>query len=292
MAELNMLVKGLGFAEGLRWHEGRLWFSDFLGRRVCSVDPSGGLAEHAYVQGQPSGLGFTPEGAPLVVSMLDRWVLRLTEGGPRTYAYLGDVCRGPLNDMLVDAEGRAYVSCFGWETYYEDLVPESVRPAPLALINERGEAVVAADGLLFPNGIALTPDGGVLVVAETFGCRLTAFDVGSDGGLSNQRTFADLGGRQPDGIAIDRDGGVWFACPYSNEFVRVVEGGDVTDVISSGDRMAVTCTLGGDDLTTLFCSTALTDPVRLFRGHAEGAIECVTVDIPGFSADHRPRPNP
>jgi sugar lactone lactonase YvrE len=285
MAGLDVLVKGLGFAEGIRWHDGTLWFSDFLHRTVCSVDSSGTVTELAYVQGQPSGLGFTPGGVPLVASMFDRWILRLEEGAPRTYAYLGEVCRGPLNDMLVDTSGRAYVSCLGWETFYEPLVPESVRPAPILMVNERGEAEVAADGLVFPNGIAVTPDGSTLVVAETFGCRLTAFDIAPDGRLSNQRTFADLGPRQPDGITIDRDGGVWAACPYSNEFIRAVEGGEVTDVIPTGDRMAVTCTLGGDDFRTLYCVTALTDPARLFRGESEAAIEYMPVGIPGFPAN-------
>lgn len=289
--KLDVLVEGFGFVEGLRWHDGKLWFSDFLDRNVYTLDRDGEVRRRAFVWGQPSGLGFTPDGEPLVVSMFDQCLLRIEGGHTRKHADLRSVCQGPLNDMLVDVQGRAYVGCMGYDVFYEELVLDAPRPAWVAMITPDGRPVRATDDdLLQPNGMALTEDGSTLVVAETFGARLTAFDVSDDGTLSNRREFANLGTRAPDGICMDRSGAVWAGCASRTddglvgEFVRVAPGGEILDVIPAPPgRLAITCVLGGEDLTTLYCATAETDNERIIRGEAKSAIEYAIVDTPGFT---------
>ena len=291
MTKLEVLTEGFGFIEGLRWHEGELWFSDFLERYVISIDGDGQVKRRGFFWGQPSGLGFTPDGEPLVVSMFDQCILRIEGGRTPKFAELRDVCKGPLNDMLVDPAGRAYVGCMGYDVFYEELILDAPRPAWVVLVSPDGQAVRATDDdLLQPNGMALTPDGAVLVVAETFGARLTAFDVAPNGTLSNRRSWANLGMRAPDGICMDSAGAIWAACAVrsetgvSGEFVRVAEGGEILDVIPAAPgRLAITCTLGGDDHGTLYCATVETDTERLLRGEAKAAIEFAVVDTPGFS---------
>ena len=267
------LVEGLGFLEGPRWRDGRLWFSDFVSRTVHTVDLDGMLSDVIEVEGVPSGLGWLPDGRMLVVSMEDRRLLRMDDGGSVEHADLSAYATYHCNDMVVDNHGRAYVGNFGFN--YE--TGETPVGAKLMRVDPDGSAHVAADGLMFPNGTVITPDGRTMVVGESFGARLTAFDVADDGTLSNRRVWAQLDdGRIPDGNCLDAERAIWVASPTTKEVVRVLEGGEITDRIGTGEREAIACMLGGDDRRTLFVLAS-----TLAREPGSGSISTVTVDVPG-----------
>ena len=274
-----VVVDGLGFLEAPRWHNGELWFSDFFSRRVSSVDEAGRLTDRIYVAGQPSGLGFREDGSVLVVSTHEGHILRWDGGAKSVVADIGASYRGGLNDMLVDRVGRAYVSTFPVPAVGQ-VAAESEAPwtAPLIFVDEDGNVEVAADNLQIPNGIAMTPDGKTLIVAETFGNQLLAFDVAVDGRLGNKRTFADLGDRKPDGICLDANGNVWVGSYSTSEFVLVQEGGRVLKVIATPGRWAVACAIGGSDGRTLYGVTAYVED--FLNDRAKGAVEVFHIDTP------------
>ncbi len=190
------LLDGLTFPEGPRWHENRLWFSDFYNHRVVAVGLDGTSETMLTVPQIPSGLGWMADGSLLVVSMNDRRLLRVRDGVQSEHADLTEIAGGPCNDMVVDAKGRAYVGNFGYERFQN----EAARPAKLARVDPDGRVTVVADDLLFPNGAVITPDGARLIIGETMGNRLTQFDIASDGALTNRRVFAAVDGLFPDGI--------------------------------------------------------------------------------------------
>lgn len=272
-----MLASGFGFVEGPRWRDGRLFVSDMGSKQVLAVDGDGGVEEICTVEGRPSGIGWLPDGRMLVVSMNDRRIVRLEPGGTLVeHADLSRLASAPCNDMVVDGRGNAYVGNPGYDMRNP---PTPIPSAELVLARPDGSAAVVDRSVLFPNGPAVTPDGRTLLVAETMGQRLTAFDVVDDGTLANRRTFAELPGRAPDGIALDAEGAVWVADATGSACVRVREGGEVTDVVDTG-RGCFACALGGPDRTTLFLLTG-----EGFSGEAmrrrTGAIETVEVAVPG-----------
>jgi sugar lactone lactonase YvrE len=277
LGKLKVLVEGIGFPEALRWHDGQLWFSDHVSRAVLSLDGQGKLTKRRFIPGQPSGLGFLPDGSFLVVSMMDSLLVRVSSTGASILARLGDVVVGHANDLVVDARGRSYVSATGFHFYDGHEHPP---PSPLAFVEPTGKARAITAGLMGANGMQLTPDGSTLIIAETFARRLTAFDVAPDGTLSKQRVFAELRGGLPDGICIDSSGAVWVAS--GSCFSRVKEGGEVIEAVETPGRWAVDCALGGPDMTTLYCGTSVTDLDRHIRGEDRGAIEAVMVSTPGF----------
>ena len=193
MTELNVLLDGIYFGEGPRWHDGHLYLSDFYAHEVLKVDPAGNRESIATVPNQPSGLGWLPDGTMLIVSMKDRKLLKLNGNELIEHADLSSVAGYHCNDMVVSAEGRAYVGNFGYNHYEE---PEE-KTANLARVDPDGSVHCAATGLRFPNGSVITPDGKTLVVGETRGNCLTAWDIATDGALSNQRVWADLGANFP-----------------------------------------------------------------------------------------------
>lgn len=276
MSDLEVLLEGLTFPEGPRWHTGRLWFSDFYAHEVVAVDLDGNRESIVEVPQQPSGLGWTPDGRLLVVSMLDRKLMRLDPDGLTEVADLSHLVTGPCNDMVVDAEGRAYVGNFG----FDHRAGEEPVSTCVVRVDPDGSTRVAADDLFFPNGTVITPDGGTLIVGESRGGRLTAFDRASDGTLSNRRLFADLSPGVPDGICLDAEGAVWSADPRNNEVIRVVEGGEVVARVSSGDRGAYACMLGGEDRRTLFVCTSTTSGPETAEIRS-GRIETARVEFPG-----------
>jgi sugar lactone lactonase YvrE len=251
MAEFKVLLDGLMFTEGPRWHDGKLFFSDMHAHKVMSVDLEGKAQTIVEVPTWPSGLGWLPDGRMLIVSMTDRKLLRLDPDGLKTHADLDTLASFYCNDMVVDGKGRAYVGNFG----YDLLSGEPQKPAELILVNPDGSARVAADGFDFPNGTVISPDGKTLVVGESMGHRLTAFNIQSDGSLSNRRPFADLGEAVPDGIALDAEGAIWVASPMSKELLRVRDGGAVAERLKF-DTMPIACALGGPDRRTLFMLTS------------------------------------
>ncbi len=276
MADLTVLLDGLTFPEGPRWHEGRLWFSDFYAHEVVAVDLEGRREAIDRVPGQPSGLGWLPDGRLLVVSMLDHRLLRLDPGGLVEVADLSELATGPCNDMVVDTDGRAYVGNFGFDRHQG----EEPRTAVLARVDPDGSVHVADEELWFPNGSVITPDGQTLIVGETRASRLTAWDRAPDGSLSRRRVFADLGQSVPDGICLDAEGAVWSADPRNNEVIRVVEGGDVKARVSTGELGAYACMLGGADRRTLFICTNVTSGPAAAEARA-GRIELTRVEVPG-----------
>ena len=270
------LLDGLCFPEGPRWHEGRLWFSDMYAGRVMAVDLDGRAETVVEVAGDPSGLGWLPDGRLLVVSMRDRRLLRLDPQGLAQVADLTPFATYHCNDMVVDAHGRAYVGNFG----FDYRARAEMRTANLVLVHPDGRVQVAAGDLLFPNGTVITPDGRTLVVGESFAARLTAFDVAAAGTLSNRRVWAQLEKAVPDGICLDAEGAIWVASPVGQAVLRVRGGGAVTHRIPVATQ-AVACMLGGPQRRTLFlCTSGSFDP-EVTRAERSGRIEVVEVEVPG-----------
>jgi sugar lactone lactonase YvrE len=286
----TVVLDKLSFLEGPRFRDGRLWMSDFYTHRVLSCRPDGSdLRDEATVPEQPSGLGWLPDGRLLVVSMRNQQVLRREPDGTLVmHADLAGVARGMCNDVVVDAAGRAYVGCFGFDL----MIGEPVAAAPLIRVDPDGAVTVAAEDLLFPNGSVII--GDVLVVAETFGNRISAFDVAADGSLGSRRDWARFGdvptstdvgealgsiALAPDGICADAEGAVWAADALGNRAVRVREGGEIVDEVDAGTGIYA-CALGGDDGHTLFLCTAPSFPEHERRDTRDAALLAVRVDVP------------
>jgi sugar lactone lactonase YvrE len=261
------------FGEGPRWRDGRLWFSDFFAHVVRALTPTGEAEDVVEVPNQPSGLGWLPDGSLLVVSMTDQRVMRLDGEVLVEHADLSGLATGHCNDMVVDSSGRAYVGNFGSDVGGG----EALRPATLALVLPDGRVEPAADELQFPNGMVIEPDERTLIVAETFGERLTAFDIDGDGRLHRRRVWAPLPGVHPDGCCLDAAGGVWVADPPKRRCVRVVEGGEITDEVTT-TRPCIACMLGGTDGRTLFLVTTWFADVENRPGQEMGAVETVEVE--------------
>ena len=273
----QVFLEGIVFPEGPRWHKGQLWFSDMHAHQVMTVDEQGRSEVIATVPERPSGLGWLPDGRLLVVSMRNQQLLRLDPDGLHTVADVSALVKGDINDMVVDAQGRAYIGSMG----YDLLAGEAQAPGNVVMVTPDGKARVVADHLEVPNGPVITPDHKTLIVAESFGHRLTAFDIAQDGSLSGRRVFAELGDGTPDGICLDAEGAVWVSSPLTHEFLRVRQGGTIADRITLSGKWAVACMLGGADRRTLFLLTAETSLEDLQQGKSTGYIETVRVDVPG-----------
>jgi sugar lactone lactonase YvrE len=274
----TIVADGFAFPEGPRWHEDRLWFSDQHDRRVVAMDSDGKSETIVDVPQQPSGLGWLTDGRMLVVSMIDRRVLRLErDGSLALHADLAALAPGQCNDMVVDSSGRAYVGNFGFDIYTGD----TPRDTCLIAVEPDGTAHIAAESIAFPNGSAITPDGRTLLVGESMGRRISAFDIGPDGGLSNQRVWAELHGATVDGMCLDAEGAVWTACPATGRCLRVREGGEVVDEVKGTHPGAFACMLGGTDRRTLYVCTAPSHVPEESRAAHQGRIEAVVVDVPG-----------
>lgn len=285
----RVLLKGLNFGECPRWHDGRLWYSDFYDGAVHAVDLDGRDERILEVPGQPAGLGWMPDGSLLVLARKKRTLLRWDGTTLRLHADLSQHFPFHGNDMVLDNEGRAYVGNFGFnsdkykaEHGREALFGEPGAPTTVVCrVDPDGAVSVAADGLKFPNGSVLTPDGRTFIVAETYGRRLTAYDVAADGSLSGRRVWADLAAESisPDGICLDAEGAIWVANPGATSCVRVAEGGEILDEITTS-MPSFACMLGGPDGRDLFIVTA-PDSRESVAAHAtDGAIEVATVDVP------------
>lgn len=275
MRKLTTLLDGLAFPEGPRWHNGKFYFSDMHAHQVVATDMQGNRSVVCEVPNRPSGLGWLPDGRMLVVSMRDRKLLRLDPDGLKAVADMSKLAPFDCNDMVVDAKGRAYVGNFGFDLH----AGESPRSTTLVMVTPEGRVSVVAEGLEFPNGSVITPDGRTLIVGETMSRRLTAFDINDDGTLRNRRVYADLGKNFADGIGLDAGGAVWVASPQSHEVVRVKQGGEVTERIKVATD-AFACILGGPNGRTLFIATAKnSDPEKCARDRT-GKIEITEVEVP------------
>jgi sugar lactone lactonase YvrE len=285
------IVSGFGFLEAPRWHEDRIWFSDFYTYRVLSAREDGSdLRTEAEVPQQPAGLGWLPDGRLLVVSMRDRKVLRReVDGTLVTHADLGSHATGHANDMVVDAQGRAYVGNFGFDLM-GGAPPET---ASLHRVDPDGTVTQAASDLWFPNGSVITPDG-VLIVNETFGNRCTAFDLTPDGQLANRRTWAEFGPLPADraldetlantvvaadGGCLDAQGALWIADAIGGRLIRVREGGEITDELRP-DSPVYACALGGADGRTLYACAAPDFDEKARTAAQEAALIAYRVPVP------------
>jgi sugar lactone lactonase YvrE len=277
-------LDGLDFGEGPRWHGGRLWYSDFYRHTVVSVGEDGERRAEVELADQPSGLGWLPDGRLLVVSMADRVVLRQeADGSLGVHGDLKPWATGLANDMVVAADGRAYVGNFGFdlEALYAG-GPDAPQPSTTSMIrvDPDGTSVEAAADLAFPNGTVIFPDGRTLVVGESFGLQMTAFDIAGDGTLSNRRVWAPLEGVAPDGCCLDAEGCIWVANAAGRECVRVAEGGQVLDRVAT-ELHTYACMLGGADGRTLYCVTAPSSDPPKVRGRGAGRIVQARVEVPG-----------
>ncbi len=271
------IATDIAFAEAPRWHQGTLWWSDMHGGGVRKL-VAGHTQTVCEIPTRPSGLGWLPDGQLLVVSMTDKRILRLQPDGTLvTHADAAHLVPCRLNDMIVDRHGRAYVGNFGFE------LDEGAQPRPTVLVRVDldGTARIVADDLMFPNGMVITAAGHTLVVAETFGARLTAFDIDAAGALTNRRTWAPMpDGAVADGICLDSEGAIWVASPTTHECLRLGEGGAVLDRIPTG-RGAYACVLGGAEGKTLFVCTADSHKPERQRTERNGRIEAFAVAVPG-----------
>jgi sugar lactone lactonase YvrE len=276
--ELRLLLEGGAFFEGPRWHEGRWWVSDFYRHAVFTVDTDGREEKVLTVERQPSGLGWLPDGSLLVVSMKDRRLLRRSSSGEvSVHAEVGDFCGGPLNDLVVDANGRAFVGNFGFDL----MEREEPRPTGLIRVDPDGSTALAAQDLLFPNGTVITDDGRTLIVGETYGRRYTAFTLDDDGTLVDRRTWAEIRTIAPDGCTLDAEGHIWSADARGGRACRLAPGGAIVEEIAAPEGLQFfACMLGGDDGRTLLLCAAPDFSERRRSQAREAALLTAAVDVP------------
>jgi sugar lactone lactonase YvrE len=272
----KLIASGLAFPEAPRWYHDALWFSDIFDGRVKRVAATGDVTVVVDVPTGPSGLGWRPDGTLLVVSMADRRLLAFDGISCHLEADLSGVARGPANDMVVAPSGVAYIGNFGYD--YEAGAPRT--SAHLAMVDLDGAVHDAADDLWFPNGMAVTPDGATLLVAETSASRVSSFAIAPDGTLGTRRTWADLGVARPDGISLDAEGALWIASPATREILRVAEGGGLLESHEAPGGMGQACVLGGADGRSLFvCSSPTHDRAQSVRDRP-GTIWSRPVPVP------------
>ena len=271
----HVLLAGLAFPESPRWHDGRLWVSDWGANEVIAVDPAGQSEVVARVRSFPMCIDHLPDGRLLIVSSADRRILRQEpDGSLVAHADLAALGEHPWNDIVIDGRGNAYVNNIGF-----DFPGGEFAPGIVALVTPDGVARQVAEGLAFPNGMAVQPDNGTLIVAESYGQRLTAFDITSDGSLFGRRTWAEVDDH-PDGICLDSDGAVWYGDVGNQRCVRVREGGEVLQVIDL-DRGCFACVLGGPDRRTLFMTVNEWGGAEGMGEARQGQVLAVKVDVPG-----------
>jgi sugar lactone lactonase YvrE len=278
-SDVQVLMAGLVFGEQPRWHEDRLWFSDWGTQEVIAVDPEGNSEVILQAPSFPLCVDWLPDGRLLVVSSREGLLLRREpDGSLVTHGDLTGVSDPPAgNELVVDGRGNAYVNGGGFDL----MAGEEFAPGIVALVTPDGSARQVADGIEFPNGMLVTPDDSTLIVAESYAKRLTAFDIAADGGLSNRRVWADLDDGVPDGICMDAENAVWYADVPNRRCVRVREGGEVLHTIEL-DRGCFACALGGPDRRTLFMmATEWNGPANMFDGPRTGQVLTVRAAAPG-----------
>jgi sugar lactone lactonase YvrE len=278
MSDPSLLMDGIVFGEQPRWHDGRLWFSDWGRPEVIAVDLAGNHEVVLRAPAFPCCVDWLPDGRLLIVSAREGLLLRReADGSLVIHGDLGSVSTPPAgNELVVDGRGNAYVNGGGFDL----MAGEPFAPGVIALVTPDGSARLAADGIAFPNGMLVTADNATLIVAESYGKKLTAFDIEEDGSLSNRHVWADLGDGVPDGICLDAENAVWYGDVPNKRCVRVREGGDVLQTIEL-DRGCFACALGGPDRRTLFMmATQWNGPERMFAGPPTGQVLTAATPAP------------
>jgi sugar lactone lactonase YvrE len=279
MTHVRTLIAGLVFGEQPRWHEDRLWFSDWGTQEVIAVDLDGSAEVIFKGRSFPLCVDWLPDGRLLVVSAREGLLLRREpDGSLVTYADLTGVSDPPPgNELVVDGRGNAYVNGPGFDM----MAGAEFAPGGVVLVAPDGSARPVADDIAFPNGMHVTPDGSTLIVADSYGRCLIAFDIQEDGGLANRRVWADLGDGVPDGICIDAENAVWYGDVPNKRCVRVREGGEVLQTIEL-DRGCFACALGGAHGQTLFMvATEWNGPEGMFTGARTGQVLTADAPAPG-----------
>jgi sugar lactone lactonase YvrE len=251
MPELHTLLTGLAFGESPRWHDGRLWVADWGAQEILAIDLEGKPEVIVKVNfpSCPMCFDWLPDGQLLLVSSREGRLLRLESGGKLvTHADLSGLARKghPWNEIVVDGRGNAYINNQGF-----DFPGGAFAPGTIALLTPDGAVRQVADGIAFPNGMAVTPDNATLIVAESYGNRLTSFAIDASGRLSHRRIWAETGTDHPDGICLDAEGALWYADVGNKRCVRVREGGEMLQTLEL-DRGCFACMLGEADGKTLF----------------------------------------
>lgn len=280
--EMKDVVTGMRFPEGNRWRNGELWFSDMHTGEVFVMDPVRDEAPRLLttLDCQSSGLGWLSDGRLIVSAMNERTLRSINEDGTtEVFADLTEVSDSLINDLMVDEQtGRSYVGAFGYDVYGG----EDPKTGPLYVVEPDGAARLVADGFVFPNSANIIPGTRTLVLGETWGHVMTAFDILPDGELGNRRLWAQLpSDKTPDGSCVDLEGGIWISSLDTAEFLRVIEGGEITDRIPVPGRCAIDCVLGGSDGRTLFVSTADSYMPPVTERTRDGKIQAVRVSVPG-----------
>jgi sugar lactone lactonase YvrE len=276
---MKILLTGLAMGESPRWHEDRLWLSDWGAQEIVAADLDG---KSEVVVRTPFGLPFCidwlPDGRLLIVSGREGLLLRREpDGSLVTHADLRGLSDKAWNEIVVDGRGNAYINGGGFDL----MAGEEFAPGIVALVTPDGSARQVADGIAFPNGMVVTPDDATLIVAESYAKRLTAFDIAADGSLSNRRVWADLQDGVPDGICLDAENAVWYGDVPNKRCVRVREGGDVLQTIEL-DRGCFACALGGPDRRTLFMmATEWSGPANMFAEPRTGQVLTAEAPAPG-----------
>ena len=278
LMSMRTVLTGLTFPEQPRWHDGRLWFSDWGTRSVLAVDPAGESQVVLHGRSFPMCVDWLPDGRLLLVSGREGIVhCRAPDGALETYADLNRVSdRPPGNEMVVDGRGHVYVNGGG----FDFAGGEEFAPGMIALIDGPDSARIVADDLAFPNGMLIAPDGATLIVGESYARRLSAFDIADDGSLVNRRIWADVGDGVPDGICMDAEGAVWYADVPNRRCVRVREGGEVLQTVQV-DRGCFACALGGEDRRTLYITANQWGGPGSMLERTEGVLLALAAPAPG-----------
>lgn len=272
---LKPLLDGGRYFEAPRWHGNRLWLVDALARTLIAVTPEGKPEIACSFKGVPAGLGFLPDGDAVVTDMHGRTLVRCAGGQATLHADLSTIT-GTIDDMTIDGAGRAYVGDIGFD------LKDGIKSGPygrIVLVEAGREPRIVADGLNFPNGMAISADGRQLVVAETNGDCLALYRIGADGSLEFDRRFGQF--RAPDGVCLDREGAVWVSLLDEQSFVRVAPDGQILDRIAVPDRRGVACVLGGEDRRTLFCVSVRNDPNAPQGMRSRSWVDTTVVEVPG-----------
>jgi sugar lactone lactonase YvrE len=279
---MHMLCSGYGLVESPRWHDGRLWFSDWTGGRIVAVDDSGATEVVLEHRSLPLCFDFLPDGRPVLVSNQEGALLTLeADGTLEPYADLGSISDLGCNDIVVDGHGRVFVNSPHFD-FATGPPPGEVQPGRVGVVAPDRSVRVVAEDIAFPNGMAVTADGATLVVADSYRHQLVGFAIGDDGALTDRHVWADLGDDNPDGICLDASGAAWYADVPHQHCVRVAQGGEVLQTVEL-DRGAFACMLGGADAPHLYAVAAVWPGAAGLMTHTDwdGQVVRIPVDAPG-----------
>jgi sugar lactone lactonase YvrE len=273
---LKRLLDGGRYFEAPRWRDDRLWLVDCMARTLLSLTLAGKCEQHATFDDTPCGTGFLPDGRLIALTMNRKQLWAYRDGKLSPYADLSSIAAGTLDDMIVDGLGRAWVGDLGFT-----MPPPTDRGAVgrIILVMPDGTARVVADGLSFPNGIAVSPDSRRLVVAEMDRACLADYDIDDDGALTLRRRLGSF--KDPDGICLDAEGAVWVASFNEDAFIRLDRDGNERERLPVPGKRAIACALGGPQRRTLFCLSAETSPEEMRQRKSTAYVDTVEVDVPG-----------